>query len=114
MDFGNAVLLVGAVFLAVTFVFAMIPDAWENNRQLRILIVLAVGQIITVVVANSDWGAKQIVDGLALENMNGPSLFIVGLSVAGLAAIANRLIEFSIPSIGESIKKLSGGGNANE
>lgn len=102
MDFGNAALLVGAVFLAVAFVFAMIPDRFEQNRQLRILIVLAVGQILTNVVAHSDWGTKQIVDGIALKNMNGSSIAIVGLAVAGLAAIANKLITYAIPNIGEN------------
>jgi hypothetical protein len=101
MDFGNAALLVGAVFLAVTFVFAMIPDTMEENRRLRILIVVVLGQLITIVVANSDWGVKQVVDGLALRDMNAWSLGIVGLSVAGLAALANKLIT-AIPSIGQN------------
>ena len=103
MDFGNAVLLAFATFLTVTFAFALMPDSWENNRQARILTVIIVGQLITIVCANSDWGVKQVVDGIALKDMNAWSLGLVGLGIAGLAAVGNKLITFALPNMGQNL-----------
>jgi len=102
VDFGNALLLVSTVFLVVEFVARLFPTITAREK---VIAAIVAGQAATIVVANSDWGAKQVVDGLALDKMNGASLVIVGLAVAGLATIGKQALT-AVTNIGENKKDL--------
>jgi hypothetical protein len=98
MDFGNAALLASTVFLIVELVGRIFPAL--GGRE-KIIVAFLAGQLSTFLVAQSDWGSKQIVDGIALDSMNWYSLAIVGLALAGLAVIGKQVIG-SIANIGEN------------
>lgn len=97
MDFGQATLLAATLFALIELTKLVLPDL--SKRQLAVAIIVWC-QLVPRGVAHSDWGAKQIIDGLRLDSMNEFSLAIVGVALAGLAAIAYKLVA-GIPNIGE-------------
>lgn len=98
MDFGSAILLVSTVFLVVELANQLIPGL---EGRWKVLLALIAGQAASFVVANSDWGSKQVVDGLRLDTMNGVSLVLVGLALAGLAVGIKQVLK-SVANIGEN------------
>lgn len=102
MDFGSSALLVATVFLVVEFVSRIFPTLGPREKVIAALIV---GQASTEIVAHSDWGVKQVIDGIALNSMNTGSLILVGLAVAGLATIGKQALT-AVTNIGENSKPL--------
>lgn len=100
MDFGNAALLAATVFVIVEQLKLLFPEQMANPRILALAILVS-SQLVPNLVAHSDWGVKQIVDGIPLTTMNQVALILVGLSLAGLAGIGYKLAS-GIGSIGNS------------
>lgn len=99
MDFGNALLLVATVFLIVEFANQLIPNL---DGRFKVLIAIVAGQLASVLVAHSGaWGAKQVIDGVSLDKMNGAALVLVGLSLAGLAVGLKQGLK-AVANIGEN------------
>lgn len=98
MDFGNALLLVAMVFLVVELANQLIPNL---EGRWKVIVALVVGQVLAEVVANSDWGSRQVIDGLRLDRMNALSLVLVGLALAGLAVGFKQGFK-AIANIGEN------------
>lgn len=98
MDFGNAALLVATVFLVVELVNQIVPNL---TGQIKVLIAIVAGQASAISVANSDWGVKQVIDDIRLDQMNGFSLFLVGLALAGVAVVAKQGLK-AVANIGEN------------
>lgn len=98
MDFGNAILLVSSVFLVVELANQLIPGL---EGRWKVLAAIVAGQGSAVAVANSDWGVKQVIDGIALDTMNGFSLVLVGLALSGLAVGLKQVLK-SVANIGEN------------
>lgn len=100
MDFGNAALLAATVFLIVEQLKLLFPAQMKNARVLAGAILLT-SQVVPILVAHSDWGPKQVVDGIPLSTMGQGALILVGLSLAGLAGVGYKLTA-GIGSIGNS------------
>ena len=98
MDFGNALLLGSTVFLIVELANQLIPNL---EGRWKVLLAIIAGQAGAWTVANSDWGAKQIVSGLRLDTMNGVSLILVGLALAGVAVGAKQGLK-AIANVGQN------------
>lgn len=100
MDFGNAALLASTVFLIVELVALLVPNC---PSQAKIVVAILAGQASALLVAHSEWGAKQVVDGIALNTMNAASLVLVGLALTGLAVIGKQALG-AVRNIGENDK----------
>lgn len=99
MDFGNAAMLTFTVFVLVELINQLFPGL---EGRWKVIAALAAGQTTAISVANSDWGVKQVIDGIRLDMMNGFSLFLVGLALAGLAVGFNVLVRKGLANIGEN------------
>lgn len=98
MDFGSALLLVSTVFLVVELIGRLVP---EIDARVKVVIAIIAGQAVAFLTANSDWGPKQVVDGIPLDKMNGGSLVLVGLALAGVATIGKQALN-TVSNIGEN------------
>lgn len=98
MDFGNALLLIATVFLIVELAARLVP---AMSAQVKVIVAIVAGQAATELVAHSDWGAKQVVSGLALNSMNVGSLILVGLALTGLAVGVKQTLS-AVANVGEN------------
>lgn len=98
MDFGNALLLVSTVFLIVELAARLVP---KMGAQAKVVVAVVAGQAATQLVAHSDWGAKQVISGLALNAMNVGSLILVGLALTGLAVVGKQTLS-ALSNIGQN------------
>ncbi len=96
MDFTSAALLIGAVFAVTKMVDLLVPQATGWILQ---LIALAVGIGVTFLVAFSDYGASQTVNGIALNDLNVASLVLIGLLLGGGASVLANTFN-SVKNIG--------------
>lgn len=96
--FASAALLSTAVIILCSLVFAI----GDLPKWAKILVVIVAGQAVTALVANSDFGASQKVLDHTLDTLNEPGQIVVGLVLAGFAAMLYKLIDTAIPNIGQN------------
>jgi hypothetical protein len=104
LDFGNA-LLPGFIIFLLVELYTAIEEAvaardWKAVR--KIVFIILAGQVAILATAHSDWGDKNVVEGISLNVMNGVSLAIAGLAVAGLMAFGNKVAVKALSRIGSS------------
>lgn len=98
MDFGTSSMLVFMVFLVVELANQLVPNL---EGRWKVLLAIVAGQATAIAVANSDWGVKQVIDGIKLDTMNGFSLALVGLALAGLAVGAKQGLK-ALANVGQN------------
>lgn len=98
MDFGSALLLASMPFL-LTELAAQVFTTMQGRVKVALAIVFA--QAATWCVANSDWGSKQVVSGIRLDQMNGFSLVLVGIALAGLAVLGKQGLK-AVANVGQN------------
>lgn len=101
MDFGNATLLTFVLVALVEIIKLCVPITFE--RWQMGLLLLAAGQVDVALVAHSDWGVKQVIDGFPLNTMNAGSLALVGLALTAFGLLTYKLIDKAIPNIGQNL-----------
>jgi len=89
MDFGQAALLIAAVFAVTEFVLRLVPNLDSRLKQL-VSFVLAVG--VVFLVRETVWAHEQIIGGQALDTLNTESAVLVGLLIGTGANVLHSII----------------------
>lgn len=99
MDFSNAVILTAAAYGAIELVLVVLAWAFTKGDTSRIaagaraVVCLAVSVGVTVLVANTEWGADVDLGKRALDTVSGGGLVLVGLFLAFVEAAAFAVIH---------------------
>lgn len=96
--FVSATLLSTTVIVVCALVFALA----DLPKWAKILVIVAAGQGVAQVVAASDFGPSQQILHHTIDTLNESGLIVVGLVLAGYAAVLYKLIDKAIPNIGDN------------
>lgn len=97
MDFGQASLLALLIFVAVAAVdqIVTLPSA------VKIPLAFALGILVVVLVAASDFGHEQVVMDRPLDSLNGASQVVVGLLLGAFATGIDQGLK-AIRNVGQN------------
>jgi hypothetical protein len=99
MDVGNAALLVFVAFAITQFVKQLIPGTADPRIVQAAALLVGIGA--TVLVGHSDWGHKQVIDGIPLDTMNGASQLLVGLAIGSGATALHQTLR-AVSNVGQN------------
>ena len=98
MNTQSAVLLVGTIY-ALTEFFKRLNLTSDGRIVQVVSMVIAVGTVFLV--ASSDWGKSQLVDGKALDTLNTGSKLLAGLVLGAGANLLHTTVG-AIKNVGEN------------
>lgn len=98
MDFGQAALLIGAVYALTEFAKKLVPTLDARITQV-VSLVIAIGAVFLV--ADSVWAHEQVVGGKALDTLNAGSKVLVGILIGAGANVLHSAFG-AVKSIGEN------------
>ena len=98
MDTQSAVLLVGTIY-ALTEFFKRLNLTSDSRIIQAASMVIAIGTVFLI--ASSDWGHSQLVDGKALDALNTGSKLLAGLVLGAGANLLHTTVG-AVKNIGEN------------
>lgn len=104
MDFGQAALLIAAVYAITEFAKKVLPDKLAANSKIVQGVSMAIAIGMVFLVATSVWANEQLIGGKPLDALDGWSKLLVGLLIGGGANLAHTLFgkDGTIRNIGEN------------
>jgi hypothetical protein len=100
VDFGNAALLIAAVFGATELVKALVPQV-EMSRHLTVLVVTVLAFGAPFLLGATVWAHEQVIGGHALDTLRVWDKIVVGLFLAGASAFGSEVLK-AVRNIGEN------------
>lgn len=104
MDFGNAAILIAAVFGLTEFGKRFLGDKLSSNSRVIAALALIVGQAAVWLVGTTAWAHDQVIGTKPLDELNSGSKVLVGLFAAGVAAGVNQVLG-AVKNIGQNYPK---------
>jgi len=101
MDFGNAALLIAAVFGLTEFVKRFLGPKLALNSRIIAVSALIVGQAAVWLVGTTAWAHEQVIGTKPLDELNTGSKVLVGLFAAGVAAGINQVLG-AVKNVGQN------------
>lgn len=93
MDFGNAALLIAAVYGITELVKALLPDDWSENPRVKAVTAVGVAFAATFLVAATTWANEQVIGTVPLDQMSVADKVLVSIFAAGAAALTQRVVK---------------------
>jgi hypothetical protein len=98
MDFGQAVLLVGAAYGLTKWVTALVPNI---PSQLKPPLAMAIAIGMVFLVGETVWSNDQVIQGHSLETLDGWSKLLAGI-LLGLGAVVLDTTFKTIRNVGQN------------
>lgn len=98
MDFGQAVLLVGAAYGLTKWVSALVPNLPSQMKPLLAMLI-SVGSVFLV--AETIWAPENVVQGHSLDGLDGWSKLLAGI-LLGLGAVVLDTTFKTVRNIGQN------------
>lgn len=87
MDFGNAIVLTGAIFGVAELLKSLLPESWLRFKQVVVFIVLVASFGMVFLVGATVWAHTQVIGNLAMDQMSTADKVFISLILAGGAGV---------------------------